>query len=334
MTAITSIPNPLDAENFFLFYNDQEQQLAADQMPWSETRKTKLRLGSVPASCPTTEPPSTDPSAGRGGAEFSSSDIPPGDLANPSAITSVLFHKMVNVYGVVNGKSNKLLVCRLSPGFHQLKTGTAPLASARGIAACSDGDSKGTLFFTISQNNETLLKSLPLPGTHSSSHTVPAPGPIHPQTYLGAAYGKLGSSSSPDAFVAMQDNHDHIHVFSQHEELSGRIKDSAMKTTPIACVFVGSTLLVYYLGPVGTGSSTSYPPLRRAVAGKGGLGDIHSEILDDAPTPAVLTQLAALAVEGAGGGGGGEGKMVELMYVQAEENELVSWVDPLENVDV
>lgn len=107
-----------------------------------------------------------------------------------------------------------------------------------------------------------------------------------------------------------------------------------MKTTPIACVFVGSTLLVYYLGPVGTGSSTSYPPLRRAVAGKGGLGDIHSEILDDAPTPAVLTQLAALAVEGAGGGGGGEGKRVELMYVQAEENELVSWVDPLENVDV
>lgn len=55
----------------------------------------------------------------------------------------------VNVYGVVNGKSNKLLVCRLSPGFHQLKTGTAPLASARGIAACSDGDSKGTLFFTM-----------------------------------------------------------------------------------------------------------------------------------------------------------------------------------------
>lgn len=170
-------------------------------------------------------------------------------------------------------------------------------------------------------------------------HTVPAPGPIHPQTYLGAAYGKLGSSSSPDAFVAMQDNHNHIHVFSQHEELSGRIKDSAMKTTPIACVFVGSTLLVYYLGPVGSGSSTSDPPLRRAVTGKGGLGEIHSEILDDAPTPAVLTQLAALAVEGAGGSagagsGGWEGKRVELTYVQAEENELVSWVDPLENVDV
>lgn len=72
MAAITSLINPINEENYLVFYNDPNNQLAAVQAAISN-------LG----------PPLYDPGA------TANADVHTGYVANPSTLTSVLYQNQV-----------------------------------------------------------------------------------------------------------------------------------------------------------------------------------------------------------------------------------------------
>ncbi|KAK1774085.1 hypothetical protein QBC45DRAFT_437130 [Copromyces sp. CBS 386.78] len=308
MAALASVSNPAAAERYLVFYNDSNNQLACAQ---GDTLNTSSPLYDYTSAA--------------------SADVPAGDMANPSSLAAVLFDSMVCVYGVFNGtRAGELLICRLSPGFDVLNLAGSPPLAATGsssIAACSNGLEKGTLFYLTKDTKQiSQVYAITLPGTQATSSRVPIDLMINPTSYLGSAYGTLATQPA-NSYVAVQAaEDDNIYVFSRHSEVSCPIQQSpGMDNTPIACVFVGKHLVVYFFGPIGTGRQPNAPPLCRAVSDD--LKGFVFNHLDEAPTPNSFTQLTAISLPGPENNGAGT---VVLSYVQATSNQLVSWEDSLE----
>lgn len=93
-------------------------------------------------------------------------------------------------------------------------------------------------------------------------------------------------------------------------------------------VFVNGNLIVYFLGPVGSGPDPNTSPVCRAVTDNL-LNGFYFSLLDTAPSPNGYTQLTAFPAPAPGGGGPSS---VILSYVQDSSNQLVSWEDDLTGI--
>ncbi|KAF8469768.1 hypothetical protein BDZ91DRAFT_761787 [Kalaharituber pfeilii] len=301
MAAVASITNPVSADEFFVFHNDNNSHLRV-------LKKFKSDLGE----------PTFD---------FSSAsvpDVPSGNIANPSSLGVVLYDNMVNVYGVLNGTTaGDLLICRLSPGFEVLQIGEAPLANTSSIAVCSDGKSKGTLFYIVNDTDRGYrIKFVKLPGTSGTGEELRILG-LKPTSYLGAAYGELPGKAT-NGYVAYQDE-DNIVTPTAGKIVNRR----GLPKTPIATLFVGNYLLVYFLGSVGSGTQPDFSPIFRAVT-----NDVQSftvQILDQAQPPSGYTQLTAIASPSTRNDRLGT---VILSYVEKDSNSIVSFEDDLASLAV
>ena len=98
--------------------------------------------------------------------------------------------------------------------------------------------------------------------------------------------------------------------------------------TPIACLFLGPRLVVYWFDPVGSGSSTDGSPLMRAVLENPG-GDFNVTTINDAPTPNGYTQLTAFINPSSLSVGGASGTAL-VTYVQNSSNDLHTYTDSLQ----
>lgn len=102
----------------------------------------------------------------------------------------------------------------------------------------------------------------------------------------------------------------------------------AWQNTPIACVFVGSHMVVYYFNPVGSSvTSPSGTPLMRSTTGSKGDTFVTNSV-PDAPLPNGYTQLTAI-VAPALSNTDGSSATVFITYQQTGSNELVTAVDNL-----
>ncbi|KAF8457874.1 hypothetical protein BDZ91DRAFT_743944 [Kalaharituber pfeilii] len=305
MAAVTSLSNPVSADEYLVFFNDKNYQLSVVKQYKTDLEKPLFDYGIAPTQ-----------------------DVPSGNIANPSSLTAVLFDSMICVYGVLQGTTaGDLLVCRLSPGFNLLNIGEIPLATSSCITACSDGEQNGSLFYlVIDADGVPRIRVITLPGTFSTSEQVPITFALHRTTYLGSAYGVLGSVP-PSAYVGAQDIDNNVNVFSRKTEVSARISTAkGLKNTPIALVFVDQSLVVYFFGVVGAGSQPDSPPVYRAVT-KGLNQGFNFKTLDQAPAPNGYTQLTAIANRSTKNDGLGS---VILTYVENGSNQLVSWEDHLD----
>lgn len=95
-----------------------------------------------------------------------------------------------------------------------------------------------------------------------------------------------------------------------------------MKNTPVALVFVGSSLVVYFFGPAGAGDDPNASPVYRAVASD--LSTFVFTSLTNAPSPNVYMQLTTFSDPAPNNGGLGT---VILTHVQNDSNRLVSRED-------
>ncbi|KAK1762320.1 hypothetical protein QBC33DRAFT_552284 [Phialemonium atrogriseum] len=303
MAAITSLPNPVNTANYLVFYNSPNNRLAAVQQALSN-------LGG----------PLSDAGAA------ANTNIHSGFVANPSTLTSVLFQSTVNVYGVLDGTTKgDLFICRLSPGFELLNIGSPPVSTPSSIAACGDGGQNGTLFYLAVDGT---IRFITLPGTQTTSKPTPISLSLNPTTYLGAVYGTF-TGKSADSYVGLQTTQGRVYVCSGFSEISAPIQQSnGLKNTPIAMVFVNGNLIVYFLGPVGSGPDSNTSPVCRAVTDNL-LNGFYFSLLDTAPSPNGYTQLTAFPAPAPGGG---SPSSVILSYVQDSSNQLVSWEDDLTGI--
>lgn len=311
MVAVTSITNPVNTTEYIVFYNDVNSQLAS-----SQDSKAKPSLQTYDYNT------AADP------------QVPTGPLLNPSSVTAVLLNYAVSVYGVIQGKpAANQLICRLSPGFERLNIGeSVPLAAQYAIAACSDSEGIGYLFYVVSDDGTPAIYSIQLPGTESTSQYVPFSISYNPNTYIGAVYGVLGEGN-PSYFLAAQaqvKRDGRIHIFNgETEQEKPIVGGRAVENSPIAMLFHGKALVVYFFGPVGSGQQPDTSPVCRAVATDFNTG-FNYTLLDGAPAPRAFTQLAAVSNPPQGGpGDNGLGSII-LTYCQNASNQLLSWVDPMD----
>ncbi|KAA8895947.1 hypothetical protein FN846DRAFT_911173 [Sphaerosporella brunnea] len=299
MAAVASLPNPISLDAYLVFYNDMNQQLGVVQQFKSDLGQPLFNFNSQ-----------------------ATPDVPTGEIANPSAISAVIFDSMINVYGVLNGTTKgDLLLCKVSPGFALLNIGDPPLATTNSIAACSDGKQTGSLFYLVETADRGYrIRVITLPGI-STSQEIQFSLQFNPTSYLGAAYGSLPGQPA-DAYVAVQDIDGYIHVVSQHSGLSGQIEDGAgLQNTPIACLFIGTSLIIYFFSPA---STSGISKLCRAITVD--LNSFSFRTISEAPNPNGYTQLAAFSNPSSANAGLGS---VILTYVQNGSNVLVSWQDSL-----
>lgn len=215
----------------------------------------------------------------------------------------------------------------MSPGFQLLNLLNPPLANSSSISACSDGVNNGTLFYLTEDATQTyVINYITLPGTQVSPKPTNINISLNPTTYLAAAYGSLKGVPA-DAYVAFQNRHNQICVCPRARNLSATITQvNGKKNTPIAMVFVGNSLVVYFFG---AGNSGDPPPVCRAVTED--LSSFSFTNLTNSPSPNGYTQLAAFPNASPQNDGLGT---VILTYVQAESNTLVSWEDDLSKYKV
>ncbi|EGY18616.1 uncharacterized protein VDAG_09142 [Verticillium dahliae VdLs.17] len=95
-----------------------------------------------------------------------------------------------------------------------------------------------------------------------------------------------------------------------------------MKNSPVALVFVGSSLVVYFFGPAGAGDDPNASPVYRAVTSD--LSTFVFTSLTNAPSPNVYMQLTTFSDPAPNNGGLGT---VILTHVQNDSNRLVSRED-------
>ncbi|PNH26288.1 hypothetical protein BJF96_g10400 [Verticillium dahliae] len=95
---------------------------------------------------------------------------------------------------------------------------------------------------------------------------------LYPTTYLVAAYGSLKDHPA--------ESRPHL-PGQRHEE------------HPVALVFVGSSLVVYFFGPAGAGDDPNASPVYRAVASD--LSTFVFTSLTNAPSPNVYMQLTTFS---------------------------------------
>ncbi|KAF5644979.1 uncharacterized protein FTJAE_2603 [Fusarium tjaetaba] len=319
VAAIASLANPAGANNFLIWYNDSTTaQLLAltnayvgfgDGGSAIEHKPHDLELNFGPA------------------------DVPSGNILATSALTAAVHHGTLNVYGVLAAKQGGSLVCRLSPGFLLLNVGSPPLASAFSIAACSDLNNNGVLFFLGDKGNGNVrLYSLELPGVVPSPSQVSLSLIFNAASYLGAAYGTL-PNTTPQAFAVVQDSDGALHLTSADGNIQKQVNGGkkALMNTPIAALFIDKRLVVYWFDPVGSSGTTDGSPLMRATL-RGPGDDFTVKTLTAAPTPNGYTQLTAFVNPASVSVGGGSGTAL-ITYVQNSSNTLTTYPDHLESND-
>ncbi|PNH26363.1 hypothetical protein BJF96_g10319 [Verticillium dahliae] len=145
---------------------------------------------------------------------------------------------------------------------------------------------------------------------------------LYPTTYLVAAYGSLKDHPA-ESYVGLQNIRNEIYICSRLNNLSAPISQAkGMKNTPVALVFVGSSLVVYFFGPAGAGDDPNASPVYRAVASD--LSTFVFTSLTNAPSPNVYMQLTTFSDPAPNNGGLGT---VILTHVQNDSNRLVSRED-------
>lgn len=109
---------------------------------------------------------------------------------------------------------------------------------------------------------------------------------------------------------------------------------AALQNTPIACLFVGQSLVVYYFGPVGSVPSTRGSPLMRAITQQPEK-PFRIEVRPSAPTPNGYTQLTAhVDPNSTRGESGGVPATVIISYVQDGSGQIVPYQDIVSESDL